>query len=98
MNPTRTRDKTVTYKPPANWVPELDGVCGDLEVRVQYHGQRRIIDNISTWKPNADELAHLNRGGVIELSVLAPVQPPVGMWVVDPVLALGHDEHGPATP
>jgi hypothetical protein len=85
MNPTKTRGVTHNFVAPANWNPETDGECGDLEVRRALYGQRGIIEHVSTWKPSADELAHLNRGGVIELSLLALNQAPVGLSVVDPV-------------
>jgi hypothetical protein len=85
MKPTKTRGMTNLFKAPANWNPATDGECGDLEVRRQFYGTRGIIDHVSTWKPSADELAHLNRGGVIEMSLLTPVQPPASLSVVDPV-------------
>lgn len=104
MRPTQTRDKTITFTPPENWDQDRDGPCGALEVRVQTHGGNEIPELVSTWKPDADELAHLNAGGVIELFIItAGKQPPVGMAVVDPVhgpkaevphITINEDAHG----
>lgn len=85
MRPTKTRGATHNYAAPKSWDSKLDGECGDLQVRVQLHGKRGIIDNVSTWKPSAADIAHFNRGGVLEVSVLTPTQPPIGLCVVDPV-------------
>src|ERR1700733_13287433 len=86
MRPTKTRDMTITYKAPQNWDQAVDGPCGDLEVRVQTHGGNDLPELVSTWKPDANELAMLNEGGVIELFIITTGrQPPVGMCVVAPV-------------
>lgn len=63
---------------PKGWEPEKDGNCIHLAVRVE--------DNIyqSAWEPSPDELAMLNAGGSIVLSVVGG-QPPV-MLSVEPVL------------
>lgn len=85
MKPTVTRGATNNFQKPANWNDELDGACGDLQVRMQVHGERWLREMVSTWKPDASELAHLNRGGVIELMITSTNHPPVGLCVVDPV-------------
>src|SRR5258708_5690937 len=87
MRPTKTRDANKTFTKPKGWIDEIDGGCGDLEVRIEPFGAR-LVDFISTWKPSAEDLAHLNRGGVIELSVIGG-QPPVALTVVDPVFPPG---------
>lgn len=105
MKSTTTRGATHNYIAPENWDPATDGQCGDLQVRVELYGGRGIIDNVSTWKPSAEDIAHFNRGGVLELSVLALTQPPVGLCVVDPVeepapraevphITINEDAHG----
>ena len=81
MNHTRTRDMTRTLGPPKGWNEEADGVCDTIEVRMEPHG--RFLRCISTWKPTLSEIAHIVKGGVIELSVLG-VMPPVRLDVVDP--------------
>lgn len=86
MRPTFTRNKTITYKPPENWDQQTDGPCGDLEVRVQTHGDNRLPELVSTWKPDAEDIKMLNKGAVIELYIVTHgAQPPVGLAVVAPV-------------
>ena len=103
MTPTNTRGATHRYAAPENWDADSHGECSDLMVRVDLIGARGTIVNTSTWKPSADELAHLNAGGVVELAILTQTQPVVSMAVVNPVVpgehaVGGYDEHGPATP
>jgi hypothetical protein len=85
MRPTATRGSTNNFQPPENWDQEKDGPCGDLQVRMQLHGERGLFEMVSTWKPDASELAHLNRGGVVELAITSTGHPAVGLSVVDPV-------------
>lgn len=95
MLPTNTRHANRNFTPPESWDQSKDGPCGDLPVRMQMHGSRGIFELVSTWKPDAEELAHLNRGGVIELAVCSTNQPPVGLSVVDPVgTVIVEDRHG----
>lgn len=88
------------FQPPKSWNESDHGRCDDLQVRVgEYRG---LVECSSAWKPDADELAMLLRGGVVELSIIG-AQPPIIMRVVEqPVLVepreLTHDEHGPAAP
>jgi hypothetical protein len=89
MRPTHTRGTNKTFVKPKGWNDELDGDCGDLEVRIQPFG-KRLIEFVSTWKPSAEEIAHIVRGGVIELFIVGS-QPPVGLLVVDPVSPPGTD-------
>ncbi len=83
MKPTNTRDATHLFAKPANWDDEADGPCGDLQVRAETFGERSIVELISTWKPTEHELAHLNRGGVVEIGICATTQPPMRAYVVD---------------
>lgn len=95
MRPTDTRNATHNFQAPANWDAAKDGVCSDLPVRVQMSGGTGIFETVSTWKPTDEDIAHINRGGVIELFICLPPtkvfgestpnQPVVGMAVVDPV-------------
>jgi len=95
MKPVETRGATHNYQPPANWDEKKDGACGDLKVRAEHYGERKIIQLVSTWRPTAVELAHLNRGGVIEMALLTNVQPPCYLSVVDPVgEVIVDDRHG----
>ncbi len=88
MRPTSTRGATHLFAKPKNWDDETDGTCGDLQVRAETFGERQIVELISTWKPTAHELAHLNRGGVVEIGICSTTQPPMRAYVVDPEVPL----------
>lgn len=103
-------EATHNFKPPKNWEPEADGECGDLWIRLGSHGARDIPTFTSAWRPTVDELAALNAGGEIEITLVGS-QPPMSVDVVasrasvrphitinDEAIGLGFDEHGPVTP
>lgn len=77
MIPKRITGATHYLGAPRGWEPDTDGKCGHLAVRV--------VDGVwqSAWEPTPKELAILNAGGSIVLSVVGG-QPPV-MLTVDPV-------------
>lgn len=85
MQPTVTRGATHNFQAPKNWDAEADGPCGDLQVRAEAFGDRQIVELISTWKPSPGELAALNAGGVIEIGLCVTTQPPMRVYVVEPV-------------
>lgn len=60
---------------PKDWDAEKDGNCHGLAVR-------RVEDNVyqSSWEPTPEELAMLNAGGTVILSVVGG-QPPVMLTV-----------------
>lgn len=60
---------------PKDWDEEKDGSCHGLAVR-------RVEDNVfqSAWEPTPAELAALNAGGLVVLSVVGG-QPPVMLSV-----------------
>lgn len=96
MKNIKTRDETHVFKKPGNW-DECSGGndCGDLSVRADKFANTEIVQLNSTWRPTADELAKLNRGGVIEVSLLQPTQPPMCVGVVDPIEeVIVDDRHG----
>lgn len=88
MKPVPTKDATHNYGPPVSWNQKLDGACGILSVRMQPFGKTERMECISTWKPSAAEIKLLVGGGVVILSVVAGVQPPVAVWAE----AASHDE------
>lgn len=61
---------------PRNWDHERYGKCLDLWVRVE--------DGLcsSAWEPTPDELARLNAGGSVVLTIVGG-QPPVALSVED---------------
>ena len=75
-----TGENITDFAPPQGWVDARDGVCYHLWVRVDKYDT--INDHISHWRPNAEELAALNAGGVIQLSCLG-LQPPVRLDIVE---------------
>lgn len=77
MIPQRIADATHYLGAPKGWKPEDDGNCVHLAVRV--------VDNVwqSAWEPTPGELALLNAGGSIVLSVVGG-QPPVMLTVEPP--------------
>lgn len=107
MKPTDTRGATNKYEAPENW-NDANGECGDLLVRVEPYGVDNIIECISTWKPDADDLRRLNAGAVIEIGLSIPNQCVMRAYVVDPVapekpaerhVVINEEAHGyPDTP
>ena len=87
MKPTITRGATNNFQSPENWDEGAFGKCNDLQVRMDvFEGnETKLIECFSTWKPSAEELAHLNRGGVIEVGLCVLNQPVMRVGVVDPV-------------
>lgn len=79
MRPTHIKDANANFDKPRTWDEERDGKCGVLSVRVEAHGIRNY--HISNWKPDAEELAALAAGGVVELCCVG-LQPPVSVSVV----------------
>lgn len=85
MIPTKTRNPTIVFTPPANWNAEKDGPCGNLEVRVDTYGQSELAQLTSTWAPTENDLYLLSRGGVVEVHLLTSAQPAMAVSVVSPV-------------
>jgi hypothetical protein len=81
MKPIPTKGATHNYGPPSGWSQKRDGPCGVLSVRVQQYGITPHQECISTWLPSDAEIMALARGGVVILSVVAGVQPPVAVSV-----------------
>ena len=79
MKWTNIEGKTHNFSKPKNWDDERDGPCGTFPVRVEEVGLYNF--HFSAWKPNAEELALLNAGGVVELCCVGH-QPPVSVGVV----------------
>ncbi len=67
---------------PAGWDEALDGPCGTLHVRDQIDITSGINFMQSLWKPTRDELAVLNGGGMILLSIAGAVHPVMSMEIV----------------
>ena len=74
MRPAAISGATHTFSAPKGWDESVSGPCADLDVR--------RTDDIceSAWRPTAEELAALNAGGVVVLSIMGG-QPPVMLSV-----------------
>lgn len=68
---------------PAGWDTEKDGVCGVLSVhdRANEHGKPEMV---SAWELEEGDLAKLQAGAPIYLSVLGQVHPVVCVYVGEP--------------
>lgn len=94
MLPAKTRYATNNFIQPSNWDEKKLGQCHDLQVRSQFHAPEvPILEMVSTWKPTAAELAHLVAGGVIEIGLMQPTQPPMWVTTVDPVDGISYRDH-----
>ena len=70
MIPRRITGATHYLGSPKGWQPETDGHCAHLAVRVDGDVWQ------SAWEPTPDELAILNAGGSVVISIKGG-QPPV---------------------
>lgn len=64
---------------PADWDKQRDGHCGGLAVRDERTTAGPGMT--SAWQPTPEELARLNAGASVHLTVLGMVHPPVSMSV-----------------
>lgn len=81
---------------PSDWDPKRDGRCGALPVRDEQHspGVPRMV---SAWFPDAGELAALQRGAPVYLTVIGPVHPAVSIGVgAAPTVGERHAERDPS--
>lgn len=85
MKPVHIKDANADFVKPPDWDDKTMGTCGSLPVRKQVvgtPGSGAYLSLRSNWKPSAEELAHLVRGGVVELECCGS-QPAVSVSVVD---------------
>lgn len=75
MTPTKIAGATHVFRAPKDWDSTTHGECGDLEVK--------MVDGMlqSAWVPSPEELAALNEGKAIILTIFAVAQPPVALGV-----------------
>lgn len=78
----RIADANLDLGAPKGWDAEKDGSCHALAVR-------KVEDNVyqSAWEPTPTELAALNAGALVVLSVVGG-QPPVMLSVEAPTASL----------
>lgn len=76
MKPARINNSNACPGAPKDWDEKKDGSCGALPI--QWDGRYAI----SAWKPTSKELAELNAGGYVTLTVVG-WQPPVMIGTLD---------------
>lgn len=76
MDPVKIEGANLVLGKPSNWT---DRECGSL------HAYRDTADGVtittSAWKPTPDELAAINSGATVYLTVWGQAHPPVSVWV-----------------
>jgi hypothetical protein len=77
MIPQRIIGATRYLGAPKDWVPEEHGDCAHLSIRDEPTRAGNAMT--SSWEPTPEELAILNAGGRVCLSIWGEVHPPV--WV-----------------
>ena len=81
MIPARVEGCTRALGAPPGWTPETSGDCGCLRIRDEMNGDLPVM--VSAWEPTPAELAVLNAGGKVYLSVVGTGHPPVWIWAGD---------------
>lgn len=82
MEPIRLPGMNRTLNPPPDWDEEANGPCDPLHVfaDVPPGAGLRIT---SAWQPNEEELAALNRGCAVALTVFGGAIPPMSLGVFE---------------
>ncbi len=80
MHAQPIKNQTRNLGKPADWDEQKLGPCGSLPIvdAILPGGARCMV---SAWKPTESELALLNEGGLVYLTVVGTVHPPVAMQV-----------------
>lgn len=76
MKPVEMQNPDVILKGPSD-MPE----CGDLHAVAEVYDERLWLTSV--WKPTPEELAALNDGGSVVLSICAPRHPVVAVGTMD---------------
>lgn len=78
MNPTQHRTSTRVLGAPLGW-NQAELPCGALAIRRGVEGTMKTVT--AHFRPSAEELALLNAGGVVSVTVLAVSVPPMRLEV-----------------
>jgi hypothetical protein len=79
MNSIKIKDSNKVFAKPANWDNDRDGTCIDLHVRERSEGMQYVLE--SAWVPTPAELAALNSGKPLILTIFGRQMPPVMLSV-----------------
>lgn len=84
MQSVLTEETNTTLGPPPDWDQENMPMTTLHATRVNFtkDGYEPIPGFMSYWAPTPEELEVLNKGGLIELSVLGKNHPPVQVGVI----------------
>jgi hypothetical protein len=78
MRPTQHSSNNRVLGAPPGW-DQGELPCGALAITDAVQGDVPCV--ISFWRPDAEELAALNAGGLVYLSVVGRTMPPMGLGV-----------------
>lgn len=86
MYPTKIVGSNMTFRPPQSWDAKANGECVDLPVVIDPPPGTKLaagqmVDITSAWVPTPEELAQLNAGHAVQLTVYGTVHPPVHLGV-----------------
>jgi len=83
MDPLPHPQRTRSFGRPANWDEARDGPCGTLDI-ADIVTPERYAAMQSLWRPSAEDLNKLNRGGAIALWIYGTTHPVVAMAAIEP--------------
>lgn len=101
MRSEAPRGKNREFEKPANWDEAFLGPCGSLPLRLDFYPDgefvpgKTIVRCTSAWRPTPAELAILNHGGVVEIT-LCGLQPPMMVKAVESPTPLEEAPHDAA--
>jgi hypothetical protein len=92
MRNTKIKGSNLQFDAPANWPEDQLGPCDSLSVLCTPQPGTRMPPGSqptlqSTWEPSAEELALLNAGHAVLLTVFGSLHPPVAIGVTPEVYA-----------
>lgn len=81
MIPVRIAGATRNLGAPPNWNPDRDGPCSHLPIRDEVIGQVPYMT--SRWELTPDEIARVQTGAPIELSIVGQAHPVVSLAIAE---------------
>lgn len=79
MNPQKIKNKTRSLGAPKEWDHNLDGPCETLDIRDGLLNGSSCM--FSLWLPTPEELALLNKGVPVTVSIVGTMHPPIAVYV-----------------
>lgn len=100
MKPGDIARRTHAWGAPATWDPARDGICGVLPVRAGTDDRGVYATMTSAWFPDANDIALMQKGLPILLTIFGTLHPVVSVAIGQPsdlVPALPPASDGAAT-